>query len=115
MPSSQRVQLKDAYRIDLDRSLREVGRDGLRGTVRVQVKYHGGTSTTADLADPDQYDEVYLALGPTSVLRPKELTEDFLVYQFTAAAYETSSPRKLTATITAQRQGFQNSCAENRP
>lgn len=76
----------DAFCIDLARSRRERGHDGLRGADRVQVKYHGGKSTTADLGDPDQYDEVYLVLGPDSVLRPEGLAEDFLVYKFTAAA-----------------------------
>jgi len=76
----------DTFGIDLARSLREVGHDGLRGAVRVQVKYHGGKSTTANLGNPDQYDEVYLVLGPDSVLRPKGLAEDFLIYQFAATA-----------------------------
>jgi hypothetical protein len=48
------------------------------------VKYHGGKSTTADLGDPKTYDEVYLVLGPESVLRAKGDLNDFLVYKFSS-------------------------------
>jgi hypothetical protein len=72
------------FEIALSRNQREQGLDGYRGTKRVQVKYHGGKSTTAGLGNPKTYDEVYLVLGPESVLREKGDSKDFLVYKFSS-------------------------------
>jgi len=75
----------DAFGIDLARNLRQVGHDGQREDLRAQIKYHGGKTTTVNLGDPDRYDEVFVVLGPDSVLRPDGHPEEFLVYLLTAA------------------------------
>ena len=76
----------DAFGINLSDNLRERGHDGMLGNSRVQIKYHGGSSTTANLGQPCQYDEVFIVLGPDSVLRPSNYCQDFLIYQLTSEA-----------------------------
>jgi hypothetical protein len=75
---------KDAFGIDLATNLRQVGHDGLRGEVRAEVKYGGGTKTNVGLGNPDDYDEIYVVLGQESVVRAPDYEGDFLVYIFTA-------------------------------
>src|SRR5258708_5341602 len=75
----------DAFAIDLATNLRQVGHDGLRDQLRAQIKYHGGKSTTVDLGDPAHYDEVYVVLGPDSIIRPDGYAEEFLIYQLSAS------------------------------
>jgi hypothetical protein len=75
----------DAFGIDLATNLRQVGHDGLRDQLRAQIKYHGGKSTTVDLGDPAHYDEVYVVLGPDSMIRPDGYAEEFLIYQLSAS------------------------------
>ncbi len=74
----------DRFGIQLGQNLREQGYDGHLDGARVQVKYHGGRSTTADLGDPVHYREIFLVLGPDSVLRDDKRSEEFLVYRFSA-------------------------------
>ncbi len=75
----------EVFAIDLTTNLRQPGLDGWRGELPVQIKYHGGKSTTVDLGDPAHYDEVYVVLGPDSVIRPDGYVEEFLIYQLSAA------------------------------
>ena len=45
------------------------------------MKFHGGTSNTVGCGDPVNYDELIIILGPESVLRPDEATEQFMAYR----------------------------------
>lgn len=74
----------DAFSIILSENLREKGHDGMRGTLRVQVKYGGGKKTNVSLGDPDHYDEIYVVLGRESVVRAPEFNGDFVVYRLTS-------------------------------
>lgn len=82
----------DAFAIDLEKNLRQAGRDGRRGRLLVQIKYHGGKSTTVNLGDPAHYDEVYVVLGPDSVIRPDGYVEEFLIYRLSAAQVREFAP-----------------------
>ena len=73
---------KKYLRLKPAKSTRQVGHDGEIDGKTVQVKYHGGKSTTVNCGDPSAYSLLLVVLGPRSVLRPKEAKETFLVYQF---------------------------------
>lgn len=73
----------DRYGITLATNCREVGYDGTIGADRVQVKYHGGKSTTVSAGDPGGYQFLYVVLGPDSVLR-SVAGDNFLIYRFSA-------------------------------
>jgi hypothetical protein len=75
----------DAFAINLATNLRQVGHDGHIEARRVQVKYHGGKSTTVDLGNPALYDEIFVILGPESVLHRSDCPEDFLIYRLSAS------------------------------
>lgn len=73
------------YNIELARSGREVGHDGIDKDGKVQVKYHGSpTKTNVDLGRPNEYDKLLVVLGPDSLLRHPHHTDDFLIYKFTS-------------------------------
>lgn len=93
-----------AFGIDLVTNLREVGHDGMRGQLRVQVKYGGGKKTNMDFGNPDEYDEVYVVLGEGSVIRSREHAGDFLVYILTAEQVRTMRCSK--GKHTCGRRGF---------
>ena len=65
----------------LAKSGRQPGYDGLIGDTKIQVKYHGGSSTTVECGDPTKYDELILVLGPESVLRVDTEDRRFLIYR----------------------------------
>jgi hypothetical protein len=73
------------FGIDLVTNLRETGHDGFLESRRVQVKYHGGKSTTVNLGKPTDYEEVFVVLGPDSVMRPTDQSAHFLVYRVSAS------------------------------
>jgi hypothetical protein len=73
-----------AFGIDLATNQREAGHDGLRETVKVQIKFGGGKKTNMDLGDPDAYEELYVVLGRESVVRHSGYDGDYLVYKLTA-------------------------------
>lgn len=50
----------DAFGINLATDLRQVGHDGIRENLKVQIKYNGSEKTNVDLGDPRHYDEVYI-------------------------------------------------------
>ena len=56
---------------------RQVGYDGFIGDDKVQVKYHGGKSTTVSCGDPRQYNELIIIIGPDSTFRKNGLTARF--------------------------------------
>jgi len=74
----------DAFDIVLSDNLREEGHDGMRGDVKVQVKYGGGKKTNVDLGNPDEYQEIYIVLGRESVVRTNAYNDDFIVYKLTS-------------------------------
>lgn len=74
----------DAFGINLAQNLREVGHDGTREQIKVQIKYNGSKKTNVDLGNPLHYEEVYIVLGPESVVRPISHSAEFLVYRFTS-------------------------------
>lgn len=73
----------DALAMTLTKSAREKGYDGHISGEKVQVKYHGGKSTTVDCGDPSAYARLLVVIGPKSVLRPKGAQGRFLIYQLT--------------------------------
>ena len=81
-----------AFDIDLASNLRQVGHDGMREQLRVQIKYNGGKKTNVGLGDPTTYDEVYVVLGPDSVIRKYDHPADFLIYKLTAKAVQDKGP-----------------------
>ena len=58
--------------IELARAGNQIGHDGHLDGQLVQVKYHGGSSTTVSCGDPDAYDVLIIVLGPDSVIRPAD-------------------------------------------
>lgn len=60
---------------------RQPGYDGKIEGSLVQLKFNGGTSTTIDCGNPDDYDEILVVLGPNSVLRPDDASGDYLIYR----------------------------------
>ncbi|HUK56268.1 MAG TPA: hypothetical protein VLY20_06380 [Nitrospiria bacterium] len=69
----------DAFDMALTKSAREKGYDGYISGEKVQVKYHGGKSTTVDCGNPPDYDRLLVVIGPKNVLRPKGAQGRFLV------------------------------------
>lgn len=74
----------DAFEIDLATNLRQIGHDGIRKNLRVQIKYGGGKKTNIDLGDPLTYEEIYVVLGKDSIVRKYQHEADFLVYKLTS-------------------------------
>jgi hypothetical protein len=73
------------YGINLASSGRQAGYDGTDADGTIQVKYHGSTTrTNIDLGDPEQYQNLLVVLGPSSLLRPTQFAGDFLVYRMSA-------------------------------
>ncbi|WP_315139142.1 hypothetical protein [Achromobacter marplatensis] len=75
----------DRLKVNLSTNLREVGHDGVRETLRAQIKYGGGKKTNMDLGDPSKYEEIYVVLGKESVIRKQLCDADFQIYKFTSA------------------------------
>lgn len=86
------------YKLELAKSGRQPGHDGSDADGLVQVKYHGSsTRTNINLGDPSAYDHVVVVLGPNSLLRPKGVAGDFLVYRIKAdAVTQHANPQKGT-------------------
>ncbi|PPD42164.1 MAG: hypothetical protein CTY16_14850 [Methylobacter sp.] len=73
------------YNIELAKSGRQPGHDGIDSEGLVQVKYHGSiTRTNIDLGNPDEYQNLLIVLGPNSLLRNSSVEGDFLVYRMSA-------------------------------
>jgi hypothetical protein len=71
----------DWFDMVLDPNPRKQHIDGTIGPLKVQVKYHGGKSTTVSLGNPDKYDELIIVLGKESVLRKDEETDRYVVFR----------------------------------
>lgn len=76
---------KKCLRLKLAKSARQIGHDGEIDGKKVQVKYHGGKSATVNCGNPSAYSLLLVVLGPNSVLRQKNATGTFLVYQFSSS------------------------------
>lgn len=100
----------DSFGIDLASNLRQAGYDGVIENRLVQIKYHGGKSTTVNLGDPAHYDEVFVVLGPDSVIRPDGFSEEFLVYQLSATSVREFGSENGNYFCTDGRLPFQPTC-----
>jgi hypothetical protein len=68
------------------------GFDGWINGEKCQVKYSGGKSTTIDLGNPDEYEHLFIVLGPGSALRPKNKVERWLVYSISSEVVKQVMP-----------------------
>jgi hypothetical protein len=93
----------DKFGVNLATNLRQLGHDGLLKTKRVQIKYHGGKSTTVDLGDPENYDEVFVVLWPDSIFRPKDKPKKFLIYRLSASQARNFESKATSYYCTANR------------
>lgn len=66
--------------MELAKSKKQTGHDGMIQGLRCQVKFSGGASTTVDLGKPDAYDRLIIVLGPDSALRPPGLSRRWIIY-----------------------------------
>jgi len=85
---------KDQFALKLAVSGRQPGFDGYIDEKRVQVKFAGGSSTTIDCGDPDQYEVLLLLLGPRSVLRSEPALKGFIAYRIPGDVVKKKPPHK---------------------
>lgn len=74
------------------KSGRQPGHDGHIDGKKVQVKFNGGTSTTVECGNPDEYEELIVVLGPNSVMRQSNLTPAYLIYRIPSATIKEKNP-----------------------
>jgi hypothetical protein len=72
---------KECLGMTLATSCREQGYDGHIGDKKVEVKYNGGKSNTLLAGKPETYEELVVILGPNSVMRNSELTDNYIIYR----------------------------------
>jgi hypothetical protein len=73
-----------AYDLELPKSPRQADYDGMIGTSKVQVRINNcPIGTPVRLAEPAEYDELIVVLGPHCFLRPENVEGDFIFYRFT--------------------------------
>jgi hypothetical protein len=74
------------YGMILATSGRHPGYDGVIGERKVQVKAHNAPiGTNLSVGNPNQYDELFVLIGPRSRLRVGTAGQTFHVYKFTAS------------------------------
>jgi hypothetical protein len=74
------------YGLILATSGRHPGYDGVIGERKVQVKAHNSPKgTNLNVGNPDQYDELFVLIGPSSRLRVGPSGQTFHVYKFIAS------------------------------
>ncbi len=72
------------YNLELPKSGRQAGYDGMIGTSKVQVKINNcPIGTPVRLSEPFEYDELIVVLAPNCFLRPENIEDDFIFYRFT--------------------------------
>ncbi len=72
------------YNLELPKSRRQAGYDGMIGTSKIQVKINNcPIGTPVRLSEPFEYDELIVVLGPNCLLRPENIQDDFIFYRFT--------------------------------
>jgi hypothetical protein len=82
------------YGLDLATSGRHPGYDGVIGESKVQVKAHNSPKgTNLSVGNPDQYDELFVLIGPRSRLRVGPAGQTFHVYRFAASYVHTNFRR----------------------
>ena len=78
-----RYLCKVMYNLELPKSRRQAGYDGMIGTSKVQVKINNcPIGTPVRLSKPFEYDELIVILGPNCFLRPENIEGDFISYRF---------------------------------
>lgn len=83
------------YGIELAEAGNQPGFDGEVDGELVQIKYSGGSSTTVDCGNPEQYDILIIVLGPESVLRPAGYDHiPYLRYRITSERVMEKIPHK---------------------
>jgi len=86
------------YNLELPKSRRQASYDGTIGGSKVQVRINNcPIGTPVRLAEPFEYDELIVVLGPNCFLRPQNIEDDFIFYRFTREEalkrFKTSSGR----------------------
>jgi hypothetical protein len=72
------------YDFEPKRSRHPAGYDGTIGTVRTRVQINNcPTGTKVMLAEPLEFEQLVVMLGPNSTLRPDGLEETFVLYKYT--------------------------------
>ncbi len=72
------------YNLELPKSRRQASYDGTIGSSKVQVRINNcPIGTPVRLAEPFEYDELIVVLGPNCFLRPQNIEDDFIFYRFT--------------------------------
>lgn len=83
------------YGLVLETSGRHPGYDGVINERRVQVKAHNSPKgTNLSVGNPEQYDDLFVLIGPRSRLRVGPAGQSFHVYRFTSAQVDTTFRRK---------------------
>ncbi|MDH5856031.1 hypothetical protein E8K88_03825 [Lampropedia aestuarii] len=74
-----------SYGLELEASGRHPGYDGVIDNRKVQVKAHNSPKgTNLSVGNPEQYDELFVLIGPRSRLRVGPAGQSFHVYRFTS-------------------------------
>ena len=72
------------YNLELPKSRRQASYDGTIGSSKVQVRINNcPIGTPVRLAEPFEYDELIVVLGPNCFLRPQNIEDDFIFYRLT--------------------------------
>ncbi|EIT7141973.1 DUF6998 domain-containing protein [Vibrio parahaemolyticus] len=85
---------KECLGMQLAPSCREQGHDGKIDNERVEVKYNGGKSITITAGKPETYDELVVILGPKSVMRPVDISDEYLIYRIPSEEVAKKPPHK---------------------
>lgn len=86
--------VKESLGMELAKSCREKGYDGLINNKKVEVKYNGGKSITVNAGKPNTYDELIIILGPKSVMRLPELLDEYVIYRIPSSYVIQKVPHK---------------------
>jgi hypothetical protein len=66
------------------KSRQPAGYDGIIGTAKTRVQVNNcPTGTKVRVAEPLEFDQLVVVLGPNSALRPPDVRDAFLFYRFT--------------------------------
>jgi len=88
-----------AYSLELPKGRRAASYDGMIGPKRVAVRMNNcPTGTPVRLAEPLDFDELIVVLGPGCFLRPPGVAGDFICYRF--------SPDEVRARFRATAGGY---------
>ncbi|MDF3554658.1 hypothetical protein COM99_26450 [Bacillus cereus] len=86
---------QELYGLELNKSGREKGYDGVLNNKKYEVKFHNSLKrTNIYLGNPDIYDILLIVLGPESILRPKSEKDSFLIYKIESEYIKKSFKQK---------------------